>query len=197
MSRTVLVTGAAGFIGAALCIRLLQQGDRVVGLDNLNNYYDPSLKKARLLEIESSAPVGAWRFDLVDLQDGDAVLAVFAEEQPQPPRVPADCWRGQLSRGWGVGAGGGKQPLVTGSRGAARESASVISRESPKSPILKVLSCVMNTLLGVRSRCMSDAWWMCASPCRTCTKQPRFTPMLPSRPGVCIHSRNVFSQSCI
>ena len=83
MSRTVLVTGAAGFIGAALCIRLLQQGDRVVGLDNLNNYYDPSLKKARLLEIESSAPVGAWRFDLVDLQDGDAVLAVFAEEQPQ------------------------------------------------------------------------------------------------------------------
>ena len=83
MSRTVLVTGAAGFIGAALCIRLLQQGDRVVGLDNLNNYYDPSLKKARLLEIEASAPVGAWRFDLVDLQDGDAVLAVFAEEQPQ------------------------------------------------------------------------------------------------------------------
>lgn len=83
MTRTVLITGAAGFIGAALCIRLLQQGDRVIGLDNLNNYYDPSLKKARLLEIEASAPVGAWRFALVDLQDGDAVMALFAEVQPQ------------------------------------------------------------------------------------------------------------------
>ena len=67
---------------AALCMRLLQQGDRVVGLDNLNNYYD-SLKKARLLEIEATAPVGAWRFALVDLQDGDAVMAIFTEEQPQ------------------------------------------------------------------------------------------------------------------
>ena len=48
MARTVLVTGAAGFIGAALSQRLLQQGDWVVGLDNLNDYYAPSLKQARL-----------------------------------------------------------------------------------------------------------------------------------------------------
>ena len=45
---TVLVTGAAGFIGAAVCERLLERGERVVGLDNLNGYYDPSLKQARL-----------------------------------------------------------------------------------------------------------------------------------------------------
>ena len=45
MARTVLVTGAAGFIGAALSARLLQRGDRVVGLDNLNDYYDPSLNR--------------------------------------------------------------------------------------------------------------------------------------------------------
>ena len=55
MSRTVLVTGAAGFIGAALSKRLLQRGDRVVGLDNLNDYYDPNLKQARLrLKIDYS-----------------------------------------------------------------------------------------------------------------------------------------------
>ena len=58
MARTVLVTGAAGFIGAALSARLLQRGDRVVGLDNLNDYYDPSLKQARLRQIEAIASEG-------------------------------------------------------------------------------------------------------------------------------------------
>ena len=45
---TVLVTGAAGFIGATVALRLLQSGERVIGLDNLNSYYDPVLKRARL-----------------------------------------------------------------------------------------------------------------------------------------------------
>ena len=44
----VLVTGSAGFIGSALCLRLLARGDHVIGLDNHNDYYDPSLKEARL-----------------------------------------------------------------------------------------------------------------------------------------------------
>ena len=57
MARTLLVTGAAGFIGAALSHRLLERGDRVVGIDNLNDYYDPSLKQARLRQIEAVAPV--------------------------------------------------------------------------------------------------------------------------------------------
>ena len=83
MTRTILVTGAAGFIGAALSTRLLQRGDRVVGLDNLNDYYDPSLKQARLREIEAVAPVGAWRFERLALEDGQALNALFAEEQPQ------------------------------------------------------------------------------------------------------------------
>ena len=52
MTRTVLVTGAGGFIGAALSQRLIQRGDRVVGIDNLNDYYDPALKRARLRQIE-------------------------------------------------------------------------------------------------------------------------------------------------
>ena len=83
MARTVLVTGAAGFIGAALSQRLLQRGDRVVGLDNLNDYYDPSLKQARLQQIEATAPDGAWRFERLFLEDAQALLALFAEERPQ------------------------------------------------------------------------------------------------------------------
>ena len=82
MARTVLVTGAAGFIGAALSQRLLQRGDRVVGLDNLNDYYDPSLKQARLRQIEAVALEGAWRFVRLALEDGDALMALFAEEKP-------------------------------------------------------------------------------------------------------------------
>ena len=83
MTRTILVTGAAGFIGAALSIRLLQRGDRVVDLDNLNDYYDPSLKQARLRQIEAMAPAGAWRFERLALEDGPALLALFADERPQ------------------------------------------------------------------------------------------------------------------
>ena len=83
MQRTVLVTGAAGFIGAALSIRLLQRGDRVVGLDSLNDYYDPSLKQARLSEIEAMASPGAWRFECLALEDEQALMALFAEERPQ------------------------------------------------------------------------------------------------------------------
>ena len=82
MARTILVTGAAGFIGAALSKRLLQHGDRVVGLDNLNDYYDLSLKQARLRQIEAVASSGAWRFERLALEDGDALMALFAEEKP-------------------------------------------------------------------------------------------------------------------
>ena len=81
MARTVLVTGAAGFIGAALSQRLLRRGDRVVGIDNLNDYYDPSLKQARLLQIDALAPAGAWRFERMALEEGD-VLMTLREEKP-------------------------------------------------------------------------------------------------------------------
>ena len=83
MAKTVLVTGAAGFIGAALSKRLLQRGDRVVGLDNLNDYYDPALKQARLRRIEAVAPAGAWRFERMALEDESALMALFADERPQ------------------------------------------------------------------------------------------------------------------
>ena len=65
-SRTFLITGAAGFIGAALSIRLLKKGEKVIGIDNLNNYYDPNLKKSRLGEIEKhiSKSSGEWTNDI-------------------------------------------------------------------------------------------------------------------------------------
>ena len=82
MPKTVLVTGAAGFIGAALSKRLLQRGDRVVGLDSLNDYYDPSLKQARLDQVESVAPKGAWRSERMALEDCESLMGLFAEEKP-------------------------------------------------------------------------------------------------------------------
>ena len=57
MSAPVLVTGAAGFIGAAVVERLLQQGQVVVGIDNLNSYYDPALKQAGCSAWSSTVPL--------------------------------------------------------------------------------------------------------------------------------------------
>ena len=50
---TVLVTGAAGFIGRAVCERLLARGESVLGLDNFNDYYDPALKVARIATLKA------------------------------------------------------------------------------------------------------------------------------------------------
>ena len=83
MSRPVLVTGAAGFIGAAVCERLLARGERVVGIDNLNHYYDPALKQARLSRIKASAPTAAWCFQRLELEDGSAIADLFARERPR------------------------------------------------------------------------------------------------------------------
>ena len=82
---TVLVTGAAGFIGFHLSRRLLQQGQSVVGFDNVNPYYDPSLKRARLAQLEATAAGTGSAFQLIeaDLEDRGAVDAAFAEFKPR------------------------------------------------------------------------------------------------------------------
>lgn len=77
---SILVTGAAGFIGFYLSKRLLEQGETVVGYDNLNNYYDPKLKDARLAIL---AEYDKFTFVKGDLSDKAAVDALFAEHKPE------------------------------------------------------------------------------------------------------------------
>ena len=72
----ILVTGAAGFIGSALSIRLLDRGDEVVGIDNHNDYYDPALKEARLLRQINH---DSYTHVRMDIEDGQAVEKLFRE----------------------------------------------------------------------------------------------------------------------
>jgi UDP-glucuronate 4-epimerase len=74
----VLVTGAAGFIGHHLCSRLLAQGDEVTGVDSLNDYYDVSLKRARLDRLQGAQ---GFRFEKLDLADRGAAAGLFARER--------------------------------------------------------------------------------------------------------------------
>ena len=77
---TVLVTGAAGFIGGELCHRLAARGDAVAGIDNLSDYYDVGLKKARLARLDGAA---GFSFEKLDVSDRGAVREFFARARPR------------------------------------------------------------------------------------------------------------------
>jgi len=74
----LLVTGAAGFIGYALANRLCARGDDVIGVDNLNDYYDVALKNARLQQLEA---FGNFSFEQLDIADTTALQALFKQHR--------------------------------------------------------------------------------------------------------------------
>jgi len=72
----ILITGAAGFIGSTVALRLLERGDRVVGLDNLNDYYDVRLKEARLARLRAFT---GFEFEKADIEDRERITRLFSE----------------------------------------------------------------------------------------------------------------------
>lgn len=74
----ILVTGAAGFIGSALALRLLERGERIVALDNLNDYYDVGLKEARLARLSAYS---GFEFEKADIADRERMSRLFGERQ--------------------------------------------------------------------------------------------------------------------
>lgn len=74
----ILVTGVAGFIGFHLCKRYLQRGDLVFGIDNVNDYYDVTLKTYRLSQLDGSP---GFTFEKMDLVDRDAITQLFDDQQ--------------------------------------------------------------------------------------------------------------------
>ena len=87
-NKTILVTGAAGFIGANLCLELFrtQSPVNIVGIDNMNDYYDVSIKEWRLKEIEKEVakhPESGWNFIKGDIADKSIIEEIFNKYQPQ------------------------------------------------------------------------------------------------------------------
>jgi len=78
----ILVTGCAGFIGFHLTNRLLAEGETIIGIDNLNSYYDVKLKQARLAKISSNTTSGQFRFYKGDLENYKFLEEVFSKHKP-------------------------------------------------------------------------------------------------------------------
>ena len=83
-SNPILITGAAGFIGAALAEKFLSNGSNVVGLDNLNDYYDVNLKLDRIKNIEKNLVHSRqWKFEKVSTTNKDKLNNIFCTYKPK------------------------------------------------------------------------------------------------------------------
>ena len=84
MNKKILVTGSAGFIGFHLCKKLLENENNLIGIDNLNDYYDINLKEKRL-EILSQVSLkkNNWKFIKIDLETKESILNIFQKHQPE------------------------------------------------------------------------------------------------------------------
>jgi len=80
--KTILVTGAAGFIGSAISKKLLSESYKVIGIDNINSYYNPSLKQQRIKTIEHTDQNNCWQFIKVNLENAKKIDQIFEENQP-------------------------------------------------------------------------------------------------------------------
>ncbi|QCH15129.1 NAD-dependent epimerase [Synechococcus sp. CB0101] len=84
MQRPILITGVAGFIGAAVAETLLQRGEAVLGIDNLNSYYTPALKQARLERLQQRPEAAqGFQFLPIDVDDAAAMASLFASHRPR------------------------------------------------------------------------------------------------------------------
>ena len=80
----IIVTGAAGFIGFHCCLRLIKENFDVIGIDNINEYYDKNLKISRLNEIDkfNENKNGNWKFFKIDLEDEEKLFKIFSDFEP-------------------------------------------------------------------------------------------------------------------
>ena len=82
MSKKYLVTGATGFIASQVCSQLLDQGDKVVGVDNLNDYYDVRLKEWRLQQLENHRNAHNFNFEKLDIENQKSLKVLFKSQGP-------------------------------------------------------------------------------------------------------------------
>ena len=82
LSKKYLVTGAAGFIASKVCLQLLDQGDQVVGVDNLNDYYDVRLKEWRLQQLKNHSNAKNFNFAKLDIENQESLKALFKNQGP-------------------------------------------------------------------------------------------------------------------